>query len=618
MMKGFRNQPIGRKALVLGLVPTACAIALVVILSTLATYLQARGSQTQDIETDAAIVAENVAAALAFNDKNAADDTVDAFRAKNNIASVCVFDAAGDLFASFVQGSGACPANRQERTEGILVVERPVMVAAREMGAVRVVGNFGRLYTWMQRQLAVAAGTLLAGILLSVLLTQWLGRAIVDPVRNLSAAAEHVSTTGDYAARASRMTDDELGQLADSFNGMLDQIQRQHDSMAELLEREQESSRLKDQFLAAVSHELRTPLNAILGWVQIIRTTRPGAQTVERALDSLERNARAQARLIEDLIETSRAVTGKLQLKIEVVDLRAVVKGALEVVNPAMVAKGMHVSTALPSSAALVSGDPDRLQQVAWNLLSNAQKFTPPNGSVRIELRPDGSDFVLTVADTGIGISPEFLPFVFDRFRQADGSMTREQGGLGLGLAIVKDIIELHGGSVTGASPGRNEGATFTVRVPQLVNAERSADLPETLPPTVRPSPSLAGVRTLAVDDDRDALEILSHALCAAGADVSSAASGEEAIALGTGRPFDVLVCDLAMPQVDGFAVLRALREQSAAFRNGAYAIALTAHASPEDRDRALEAGFDLHLPKPYEQRELIDAIARARVGKIL
>jgi CheY-like chemotaxis protein len=293
----------------------------------------------------------------------------------------------------------------------------------------------------------------------------------------------------------------------------------------------------------------------------------------------------------------------------EVVDLRAVVKGALDVVSPAMNAKGIRVTVAQPPVAALVSGDPDRLQQVVWNLMSNALKFTPAGGWVKIGLAARGADFVLSVQDSGAGIAPDFLPFVFDRFRQADGSMTREHGGLGLGLAIVKDIVELHGGGVSASSGGAGEGATLTIRLPQLVGTQTAEAAREVPARTVLPA-ALAGVRVLAVDDDPDALAIVGHSLTAAGASVLTASSGADAIAMGRRERFDVLVCDLAMPHADGFEVLKKLRESNANGGDGIYAIALTAHASPEDRARTLAAGFQTHLSKPFELDALIRAIA--------
>jgi signal transduction histidine kinase/ActR/RegA family two-component response regulator len=613
---GFKDQPIARKALILGLVPTLSAILLVVSLSMLATYVQARASLVQDLATESAIAADNVSAALAFSDHKAAQDTVNAFRAKGNIEAVCVFDASGRLFASFVQSAGACPAEwRPPDSKGSKIEQdQPILLAgSRRVGVVRAIGNFSRLYGWMRRQVLVALGTLVAGIGLSLLVTSQLGRAITNPVLNLARTADRVSKSGDYAMRVPKTTDDELGHLTESFNSMLEQIQRQHETSAVLLEREQEAGRLKDHFLAAVSHELRTPLNAILGWVQIVRTTHPSEQTMERALESLERNAHAQARVIEDLIEISRVVTGKLQLKREIVDLRRVVRAALDVVSPTMNSKGVELSLMLPDRQMPVSGDPDRLQQVVWNLFSNAIKFTPSGGSVTVVLDASASDVVLTVSDTGIGITPEFLPFVFDRFRQADGTLTRAHGGLGLGLAIAKELTELHGGSVTVVSGGKGKGTTFTIRLPRSAAADPAGDV-ESIPAPAS-SLSLAGVRALAVDDDPDALEVLTAALAAYGAVVRRAASGAEAIAAWRSEPFDVLVCDLAMPDVDGFAVLRGIQEGATRSTAPIFAIALTAHASQEDRQRSLAAGFRRHVSKPYDLTDLIEAIRTGVAG---
>ena len=613
-MKPFQDQPIAHKALILGTAPTVVAVCLVVAASMVATYFQARTNMERDLDAEAELVAENVGAALAFNDRKTAADTVKTFRTKTSIETVCLFDVDRKLFASFARSANGCPSvDTAESDSGVLVSERPVMMGDRRVGVVRVTGNFSRLYVWTRRQSLVAIAMMAVGLFLSLALTRRLARDITDPLQNLAITADRVSSTRDYSIRAAVMSDDEVGSVVASFNGMLGQIQEQHDVTARALEREREASRLKDQFLAALSHELRTPLNAMLGWLQIIRTTKPGAQTVQRALDSLERNAKAQARLIEDLIDVSRALTGKLQLKTEIVDLRTVVKSALDVAEVAARAKDVHISGVMPETACFVSGDPDRLQQIMWNVFSNAVKFTPGGGTVTVDLRPSKRDFALTVTDTGVGISREFLPYVFDRFRQADGSMTREHGGLGIGLSIVKELTELHGGSVAVSSPGMGLGTTFIVRIPGAMNIEsQPRDAVAAAPP---PESVLEGVRVLVVDDDADAAEMLAEGLRAAGATVQTAASGDEAVDVWSGDRFEVLVCDLAMPRLDGFAVLKTLRLRPQNRGREPFAIAVSAHTLPEDRQRSLAAGFNMHLAKPVDLTALTDAIVAGRDG---
>jgi CheY-like chemotaxis protein/nitrogen-specific signal transduction histidine kinase len=382
-------------------------------------------------------------------------------------------------------------------------------------------------------------------------------------------------------------------------------IQKKDTERNELLKKSEESNRIKDEFLATVSHELRTPLNAMLGWLQIIRSTNVDRDVFERAMASIERNARSQTRLVEDLIELSRVVTGKLQLKSKPVDLRTAVEGAIDVVRTAAAAKEVTIRTALPASPVLVSGDRDRLQQIAWNLLSNAVKFTESGGTVDINLNADERHVSLTIADTGIGIAPDFLPFVFDRFRQADQSTTREHGGLGLGLAIAKEIAELHGGTLKVASEGRARGSSFTLTLPRLQGLTPRMDST-----ALSARPDLRGKRILVVDDDPESLEIAAKALQSAGAATALARSGPEALAKWGDEDFDVLICDLAMPGMDGYEVLRRIRRLPNATRRRA--IALTALASDSDRDKVIAAGFDDHVVKPFNFPDLLRAVTPA------
>jgi signal transduction histidine kinase len=610
-MKAFRDQPIARKALILGVVPTVATILLVILASIISTYYQARINMVRDLEAESALVSDSVSAALAFNDQKTAGDTLRAYRSKTNIDAVCVFDSASRLFSSFERVSGRCvpPIAGVAADAAALVSEHVVTIGSRSVGMVRIAGNYSRLYAWTRRQTLVGLGTFIVGVFLSFLLTRQLSRTITEPLQSLAATADTVSTSRDYGIRATKITNDEVGQLVGSFNSMLEQIQEQHNLSAQSLEREREASRLKDHFLAAVSHELRTPLNAILGWLQIIQTTSPGKTTVKRALESLERNARTQARVVEDLIDISRVVTGKLQLRTEPVDVRSVIKAALDVIDSAVQAKSIHLVSTLPDVPVVVRADADRLQQVMWNLLSNAVKFTPAGGTVTVDLAVVESEAIITISDSGIGIAADFLPFVFDRFRQADGSMTREHGGLGLGLAIARELTDLHGGSLSVSSPGRDQGATFVLRLPRIVGVAAAGVLLSA--PAAESSPDhkvLAGVRVLAVDDDEDALEVIAEALRAAGASIETARTGFEAIDAWRREQFDVLVCDLAMPGMDGFTVIQEIRQMSGP-GGGPFAIALSAHTLKEDEERSRAAGFNLHLGKPFSLPTLLGAI---------
>jgi len=372
------------------------------------------------------------------------------------------------------------------------------------------------------------------------------------------------------------------------------------------LEAAQAANRAKDEFLATLSDELRTPLSAILGWTQLLRGGKLDEAGVARALGTIERNAKLQVQLIEDLLDVSRLITGKLCLESGPVDLVTVVDAAVDSVRESAAAKGVALETQLDAPGPL-AGDGARLQQVVWNLPSNAIKFTPRNGRVTIRLERTGAEAELCVSDTGRGIAPEFLPHIFDCFRQADSSSTRAHGGLGLGLAIVRHLVELHGGNVQAESAGANLGATFTVRLPlpALAAGEGSSgSRPEDLP-------SLRGVSILVVDDALDARESLAMLLEECGAHVTAVASAPEALeALASARP-DVLVSDLAMPGLDGYALVARLRSLEADGATPVPALALSAYARTEDRERALAAGFQAHVAKPVEPIEIASAVAR-------
>ena len=371
----------------------------------------------------------------------------------------------------------------------------------------------------------------------------------------------------------------------------------------------EELSRLKDEFLATMSHELRTPLNAIFGWITLLRTRRLDEPTQERALETIERNARAQKRLIEDLLDVSRIVTGKVALELVTVDPRRVVEAALETMHPAAQTKGLKIVPLLDIGAGTVRGDFARLQQIVCNLLSNAIKFTDTGGQVEVCLARRNGEVEISISDSGQGIKPEFLPLVFDRFRQEDGSISRRHGGLGLGLAIVRHLVELHAGSVDAQSSGEGKGAKFIVRLP----AREASLLPRVTeaPAGAKVSAAmLMGVRLLVVDDDPGARELISGMLEGFGAQVSVAESGQAALSLLFAQRPDVLIADLGMPGMDGYALIEQVRGLDPDFGGLTPAVAVTAYASPQDRLRALQAGYQNHVAKPVEAEELAIVIA--------
>jgi PAS domain S-box-containing protein len=476
---------------------------------------------------------------------------------------------------------------------------------------------------------------------------------------------------------------DENGKLVSVLSLVLDVTDRKHaeEERTALLARErdlrrraEEADRLKDEFLATLSHELRTPLTSILGWATLIRNGEVDrVENLERALEIIERNARAQARLIDDLLDVSRIITGNLQLDVRPLNLEPIVRIAIDALRPAADAKGIHIATDLESTHCLVRGDPNRLRQVIWNLLMNGIKFTPRGGRVSLCLEsfnaqasptvvspgnasaPFSSYVRLTVSDTGEGITPEFLPYVFHRFRQEEGSISRKAGGLGLGLAVVRHLVELHGGSVSADSAGPGKGSVFTVDLPlaedrrnnNLADAKETANAfdrrstdenrvsEEVVPSSVRTvdrgtgrvdraasgtrARPLAGVRVLLVEDDDDSRNLLSLMLSRFGAEVNAMASSTEAIDSFMQRTPDVVISDIGMAEVDGYELIRKLRmlpvqgsllPGSGDSPSGLIpAIALTGYATIKDRDRALAAGYQLHLAKPVEPDELVTAI---------
>jgi signal transduction histidine kinase/ActR/RegA family two-component response regulator len=378
-----------------------------------------------------------------------------------------------------------------------------------------------------------------------------------------------------------------------------------------MTEEAETANRLKDEFLATVSHELRTPLNAVLGWARMLTSKQLNEERAAHAIETIHRNASALAHIIDDLLDVSRIVAGTLHLVHHPVDLAAVVEAAFDAVRPLAEAKNTQLHFAPdPSSTEVVSGDADRLQQVVVNLLSNAIKFTPENGRVDVSIKHAGSNLELAVEDTGEGISPDFLPHVFDRFRQADSATSRRHGGLGLGLAIVRQLVELHGGTVRADSSGPGKGATFTVRLPILtsprVRRVRSrADESRPVPPLER----LDGLHILIVEDNADGRELMSLVIEQAGARVTAVASAREAFeALESLQP-DALVSDIGLPDEDGYALIARLRSQEADGGGFLPAVALTGYVRTEDRARVLAAGFQVHVPKPVDPAELTAAI---------
>jgi signal transduction histidine kinase/ActR/RegA family two-component response regulator len=381
------------------------------------------------------------------------------------------------------------------------------------------------------------------------------------------------------------------------------------------------ANRAKDEFVAMLSHELRTPLMAVMGWAALLRKSDcSNAAQVAKGVEIIERNARHQSQLISDLLDINRITAGKVRLDIQPVDLPLVIESALESVRPAAEAKGVRLERMVEAMDREVTGDPNRLQQVVWNLLSNAIKFTPRDGRVEVAVSRVGSCVQIAVSDTGEGIEPDLLPHLFERYRQADGSSTRRHSGLGLGLAIAKNLVELHGGSIYARSEGLGRGASFSVLLPVRLAAVLESDTGarlhvQSVVALEANAPALNGISVLVVDDDQDARDLISRILHDRGASVQSAGSGAEVLELlARGRP-DILISDIGMPGMDGYTLLRSIRERWPEASRELPAIALTAFARSEDRTRALLAGFRSYIAKPVEAAELVATVASVRIG---
>ena len=470
------------------------------------------------------------------------------------------------------------------------------------------------------RLLAIYGSGILLSIALGTLGAIGVARSINRPMGALRASAQALGRR--EALKPLDTSIQEIREVADALAIAADERTNGEAEREQLLRREQEAraaaeaaNRAKDEFLAVLSHELRTPLNAVYGWARMLQAGQIRDEAAERALDAIVRNANAQVQLIDDLLDVSRVVAGKMRLDVRPVDLRAVIDGALDAVRPAAEAKTIRLQSVLDPRAGPITGDPDRLQQVIWNLLMNAVKFTPKGGRIQIHLQRVNSHVEIVVSDTGQGIAPDVLPFVFDRFRQADSSSTRGHGGLGLGLALVKHLVELHGGRVAAQSPGEGEGATFIVKLP-LTIAEMPAGFKPRLHPTAATIEALPqglrldGLRVLVVDDDSDALDLASSVLTGAGAAVRTCLSAPEGLAvLQQWRP-DVLVSDIEMPGEDGYSLIRKVRALDSDHGGNTPAVALTAYGRTQDRILSLTAGYSMHVPKPVDPGELTTIIA--------
>lgn len=621
-MVSFRDLPIWQKLTGINLVTVG--VALLMTTAALVAYeiVTFRERLVRHMGAQAEVVGYNSASAVVFKDRSAAVETLAALRAETQVVAAGIYLPNGEVFATYVRDNATNISELGVSTAGDgyrfadrhLLVHRNIIVDGEDIGSVRLLSDLDELFASVERYLAIAAAVFLVAIAVAIPLLTRLQRMILEPIVELVRTARIVSEEKNFAVRATMMGEDELGQLIQTFNEMLAQIQTRDEEIAGARDAAESASRAKDEFLAAISHELRTPLSPVLAWTRMLRSGELSPDRTRHGLEVIERNVRSQAQLIEDLLDVSRIISGKLRLDVRPIALGPVVEAAVEAVRPTADVKQVRIQMVLDARAVMVSGDAERLKQVLWNLLSNAIKFTPKGGRVQVIMQCINSHVEIVVADTGKGISPEFLPFVFERFRQADSSSTRTYGGLGLGLSIVRNLVELHGGQVRAESPGEGHGATFVVELPiAVLHGPASSDrvhprITEMTTPELR-TVDLHGLRVLVVDDDADTLETIRILLTDNGAVIRTAASASEALAhLQEWLP-DLILSDIGMPDEDGYSLIRKVRALDPAHGGRVPAVALTAYARVEDRLKVLSAGFQLHVAKPIEPAELIAVI---------
>jgi signal transduction histidine kinase len=601
-MISIRNLSIPNKIVAIITIISAAALLLASGAVIAYDFIAARRDLRASTEIVARIVADNTTAAVSFNDQGAAADTLNSLRSEPSIVDSCIYTPAGLFAEHTVASSTPCPKEPlvQQDIDGYVLVAVPIELNGKELGTVQLRATLAPAYARLRLEIATLAGILLLSTLFAYALSSRLHKLVSQPILSLAHTAKEVSLRNDHSIRATKQSEDELGTLVDAFNQMLAQIQTRE---AELLQ----ANRMKDEFLTTLSHELRTPLTAIYGWVNILQNTKLDADKVSKALEVIDRNVRAQTRLIEDLLNVSSIVTGNLKVELEWIDPLPLIQTAVDSIKPAMEAKSIELVTHIDENVGRIFADSARWQQVLWNLLTNGVKFTPQGGRITLDFGRIGSRIQLSIADTGEGIEPAFLPHVFDRFTQADSSRTRRHGGLGLGLAIVRHIVELHGGKVIVHSDGRDKGSTFIVQLP--IPAFRDEDLK----PVKQMPGSLKGLRVMLVEDDEDTRETVVATLDRYGASVIEAASAAEALQLFVKEIPDVLVTDIGMPDMDGYELLSKIRSEYGG--RDVPAIALTAFASTEDRQKSLRAGFRAHVSKPISVEELIAAIGGSAQG---
>jgi signal transduction histidine kinase/ActR/RegA family two-component response regulator len=584
-------------------------------------YVTARSDLRSGTTTSARIIADDEVAAVSFNDRPTAMETLNALRAQSSILAACVYSGTA-LFAQYLKDSAEAPCSpeppREMEQSRSMLVFAPIELKGKQIGTVELRATLEPAYAHLRLEVMTIAAILLVSAIFALLLSARLQRLVSEPILSLTRTANEVSARKDYSIRAVKRTEDELGTLVDAFNAMLAQIQTMlreiHAREMDLQDRTaaletanlelQKANKMKDEFLATLSHELRTPLTAIFGWINLLQTGNLDKEKTSKAVDVIDRNVRAQIQLVDDLLNVSQIIAGKMKIHPVWTQAGTIIRTAVDSIQPAASAKGIHVVTEIANPAEPVFADAERIQQVLWNLLTNAIKFSDKGGEVKVECGRVGARLQISVTDTGEGIDPEFIPFLFERFTQADASRTRKHGGLGLGLAIVRHIVESHGGIVMVHSKGKGYGASFIVQLPVPAVKAESAAASQTR------TASLKGLKIMLVEDEFDTREMVAESLEQSGATVLLAASGLEALRVLARQTPDVLVSDIGMPEMDGYELMRKIRSELPSTVRTIGAVALTAFATEQDKEKSLQAGYQAYLVKPVTLAELITTVA--------
>jgi signal transduction histidine kinase len=482
----IRNLPLQRKIVAVAMIVTAAALVLAGVTLILIDFNRARADLLEETNSAVRILAYNAAAAAAFKDAEDARAILDSLANEQSFAAACLYTD-GLLAEYHGPEHEPCPPFLPENgfTNGYLIASSSIDQNGTQYGTVSVRATLAPMYAQIRARIAMVFGILLLAGVIAYALSSRLKELIAEPVLSLAATAGAITAKEDYSIRAIKHSNDEVGQLSESFNQMLSLIEKRNSELKQRTEELVLANRMKDEFLATLSHELRTPLNSMLGWIVLLREGRLTGAQVDKALASIDRNVRLQASVINDLLDVSRIISGKFTMESSVIELQPVMERSMEVVKPAAQARQTAIHLHAPHDAVLVSGDSFRLQQVFWNLLSNAVKFSPEKSVVEVSIEEVAGQAVVRVKDKGVGITAEFLPHVFDRFRQADSSSTREYGGLGLGLSIVRHIVEMHGGKVWAESDGIQRGSTFSLQLP-LAEVRQDSEGPVGLRDTAR------------------------------------------------------------------------------------------------------------------------------------